>query len=175
MGKRRQGKGCKLFLGVLKWKIDEFWPGKSGSAHEIRLPGLSLRDDSIKHTLYLFIRTHINGAPIKKKQVEQSSDNRCVLACTCTHYWLLYLYICTVTTRIAQIIIRPTRITLCLANWLTLLWFRCLFVCWIHWNHEWRKKACFKELNDAIKWRCQIPEKWIFILSPLRILSLEKC
>ena len=36
-----------------------------------------------------------------EKQVEQSSDNRCVLARTCTYYRLLYLYTCTITTTVA--------------------------------------------------------------------------
>ena len=39
----------------------------------------------------------------RREQFELSSDNRCVLTCFCTHYWLLY--ICTVTTRIAHIVI----------------------------------------------------------------------
>ena len=45
--KRRRKRGCKTFLGVVKWKIKVFWPNKSGSAHETRVSGLAYRDDMI--------------------------------------------------------------------------------------------------------------------------------
>ena len=47
MAKRWREKGVKTFLGVVKWKMGVFWPGKSGSGHEIRDSGLAYRDDPI--------------------------------------------------------------------------------------------------------------------------------